>query len=152
LNTRTKHTIAKDRLVVAEQRILDAERRKSATNLQLLAYEQKQLEKKLSSLHNLDHSIQRRNRSTSGTNLHRSSSWNDTLDLNHSSSYNSNQNLLSLPNNDGSQRLSSAYSDTVISASPTLHSDEEDHSKVKKKKAIRPPLVAIIPPEEDTIL
>ncbi|CAF4783225.1 unnamed protein product, partial [Rotaria magnacalcarata] len=29
LNTRTKHTIAQDRLVVAEQRLLDAERRKS---------------------------------------------------------------------------------------------------------------------------
>ncbi len=155
MDTRTKHTVAKDRLVVAEQRILDVERRKSASNLQLLAFEQKQLEKKLSSFHSLDQSLHIRHRSISEANLHQTSSWNEALEMSHTkvyaSLYCSNQNLLGLPKSDDFQRSSSTCSSGDISENPFLISDQEsgedDNSKSMKKKSIQVPIVTVIPPE-----
>jgi hypothetical protein len=149
LDTRTKHTIAQDRLVVAEQRILDAERRKSATNLQLLAFEQKQLEKRLSTIYNYSNSafanrpLKMRGRSTSEVifrNIRRSSSWNEALPIIRSklsiSLHDSNQNLLSLPKIDDSNRRLSTFSDGDVSDNTFLSSDiesgEERENEIKK--------------------
>jgi hypothetical protein len=155
LDTRTKHTVAKDRLIVAEQRIIDIERRKSASNLQLLAFEQKQLEKRLSSLHNLDRSLQMHRRSINEANVHQTISWNQTLETTHINLHHSNQNLLSLPKFDNFQRTYTAYSDGDISINPISNSDpesgDEDNSKSIKNKSILPPIVAVIPPEGDML-
>jgi hypothetical protein len=130
LDTRTKHIVAQDRLVVAEKRTLDVERRKSASHLQLLAIEQKQAEKKLSSYRNLD----KHHRSISEANLQH------IHQLNELSQSKFNQTLLSLPKFDPF----SVYSDE-----DTSESSEDDDSKTIKKKKLRPPVVTIIPPEED---
>jgi hypothetical protein len=127
LDIRTKHTIAQDRLIVAEQRLLEAERRKSANNLQLLAFEQKQVEKKLASLHTqlasslLNRPLGMRSRSTSEVMLsqtRRSSSWNETLFRDHVklsiSLNNSNHHLLTLPKLGNDMRRLSTYSDGDI--------------------------------------
>jgi hypothetical protein len=143
LDTRTKRTIAKDRLLVAEQRILDVERRKSASNLQSLAYEQKQIEKKLSSLHTLDQSLHSRHRSTSEANIHRTTSWHGSSQINSSKS--SNQNLLSLPKVGKSHRT---YSNEDFLDNPIFTSDTESDDEYNSKQR-QPPTVAIIPPEED---
>jgi hypothetical protein len=161
LDIRTKHTIAQDRLIVAEQRILDAERRKSASNIQLLAFEQKQLEKKLVSLYknfnstNIDRPLTTRGRSTSEIifrNRRRTSSWTETSPIHRSqlsvSLHNSNQNLLSLPKIDDIQRRFSLYSDDDTLENPFFHVDmgsggeEEENSKYNFK---------IIPPKRITI-
>jgi len=160
LDIRTKHTIAQDRLIVAEHRILDAERRKSASNIQLLAFEQKQLEKKLVSLYknfnstNIDRPLTTRGRSTSEIilrNRRRTSSWTEISPIHRSqlsvSLHNSNQNLLSLPKIDDIQRRFSLYSDDDTSENPFFHVDmesgeEEENSKYNFK---------IIPPKRITI-
>ncbi|CAF1004374.1 unnamed protein product [Rotaria magnacalcarata] len=175
LNTRTKRTIAKDRLVVAEQRALEIERQKSISNLQLLAFEQKQLEKRLLSLQNLSHSPRVHKRSISEVNIHmmdRITSLNDALELNQSKSYtnlnNKNKNILFLPTINSLTRTVFTCCDGVLSANQVLTSDtesteeeeeegeeededevEEDEgdSKFKNKKTIQPPEIAVIPPE-----
>lgn len=134
LDTRTKHTVAKDRLIVAEQRLVDVERRKSSSHLQLITYEQKQLEKRLSSLQNLEHSSKLRHRSISEANLH----LNEMIQL----KFPSSQNLLSIPQMDDFQRRFSASSDGDWS-----ENDGEDNNS----KFIYPPIVAIIAPEEDRL-
>ncbi|CAF0760937.1 unnamed protein product [Rotaria sp. Silwood1] len=195
LDTRTKHTIAQDRHVVAEQRLLDAERRKSANNLQLLAFEQKRLEKKLVSLNNnlnstfTNRPFKMRGRSTSEVifrNMHRTGSWTETLATRHSklsvSLSNSNQNLLPLPKMDDFERRSSTYSDGATTentfSTSDMESGEEGDNEIRKKsksyhKTTNPrriavkrktlpklvvkqnkpllPIVAVIPPDEDTL-
>ncbi len=148
MDTRTKRTIAQDRLLVAEQRTVDVERRKSASNIQSITFEQRQLEKKLSSLHNLEQSLHNRHRSISEANIHRTVSWHDSSHINSSKS--SNQNLLSLPKMASSQRRISSYSDEDFSENPVLatdtESDDEENSKLKQ-----PPIFAISPPEEEHV-
>ena len=131
MDTRTKHTVAQDRLIVAEKRTLDLERRKSSSHLQLLAFEQKQAEKKLSSYQNLD----KHHRSISEANLQH------IHQLNEQSQWKFNQTLLSLPKFDQFSAGSDEY---------TSDSSEDDESKTMKKKKLRPPIVTIIPPEEDS--
>ncbi|CAF2381272.1 unnamed protein product [Rotaria sp. Silwood2] len=150
LDTRTKHTIAQDRHVVAEQRLLDAERRKSASNIQLLAFEQKRLEKKLVSINsNLNSTftnrpLKMRGRSTSEVifrNMHRTGSWTGVLAMRHSklslSLNNSNQNLLSLPKMDDFERRSSTYSDGATTentfSTSDMESGEEAENDIRKK-------------------
>jgi hypothetical protein len=143
LDIRTKHTIAQDRFVVAEQRILDAERRKSATNIQLLTFEQKKLEKKLAKLYSNFNStvtnrpLKIRGRSTSEIifrNIRRSSSWTETLPINRPklafTFHDSNQNLLSLPKIADIERRFSAFSEGDIPENPfNIDSEEEEKSK-----------------------
>jgi len=131
--------IAEDRFIVDQNRKVDRERRKSSTNLQSIAFEQKQLEKRLSSLHNLRH------RSASEINLHQANE----------SSTNSNQNLLSLPKMNSFQRQFSAPSldgdstENVI-FTHDFDSSEDDYPKSQKEIRVRPPpIVAIIPPDEE---
>ncbi|CAF3403002.1 unnamed protein product [Rotaria socialis] len=172
LNTRTKRTIAKDRLIVAEQRALEIERQKSVSNVQLLAFEQKQLEKRLLSLQNLSHSRRVHRRSSSEVNLHimdRIISLNDTLELNQSKSYtnlnNKNKNILFLPATNSLRRIVSTCSDGELSANQVLKSDtesteeddeeqedDEGNSKSTSKKTIQPPVTAVISPDEDILL
>lgn len=137
MDTRTKHTIAQDRWIVAEQRLLEAERRKSLSNLQLLDFEQKQLEKKLATLQSqlgysrIDRSLKKRGRSTSevrSPRTRRSSSWTDTLlpqQKNLSVSLNnSHHHLLTLPKIDvGNKRRFSTYSDGDVSETGFFISD-----------------------------
>ncbi len=155
MDTRTKHTVAKDRLIVAEQRILDVERRKSASNLELLAFEQKQLEKRLLSLHNFDQSLQIPRRSISEVNVHQTTSWNQPLEMTHTNLHHSNQNLLFLPKLENFQRTYSTHSDGNVSINPISNSDpesgDEDNSKSIKNKSILLPIVAVIPPEGDRL-
>ncbi len=131
MDTRTKHIIAQDRLVVAEQRILDVERRKSSSHLQLLAFEQKQLEKKLSSFQNFDQSLRKHHRSISEANLQY------IHQLTQQSQSKFNQNLLSLPKFDH-------FSDNTSESS-----DDDESKSMKKKNKIQPPIVTIIPPDDD---
>ncbi|CAF3070804.1 unnamed protein product [Rotaria socialis] len=150
LDTRTKHTIAQDRLVVAEQRLIDAERRKSTTSIQLLAFEQKRLEKRLESLcSNLDSNftsrpLKMRGRSTSEVifrNIRRTSSLAGSLAIHNPklsvSLYSSNQNLLALPKLDDIERRSSTYSDGDTTentfSTSDMDSGEEVEHKVRKK-------------------
>ncbi len=141
MNTRTKHTVAQDRLIVAEQRFLDVERKKSSSHRQLITYEQKQLEKRLSSLHNLDSSLQTRHRSISEANLHQ---INELSEIAYSKLYSSlnhsNQNLLSLPEHENFQR-------NISNSDP--ESDNDEKSKSITKKFFQLPIVSIIPPDED---
>ncbi len=180
MDIRTKHTIAQDRLVVAEQRILDAERRKSASNIQLLAFEQKQVEKRLALLHqnfnsmDFNRPLKMRGRSTSEVifrNMHRTRSWaSPKLSV---SLHNSKQNLLSLPKIDDNERRFSAFSDgdTPFFTSDMSSGEEGEYRKLSPKiikskriitkrrtlpqivKQTKPllPTVAIIPPEEDPL-
>jgi hypothetical protein len=148
LDIRTKHIIAQDRLVVAEQRILDAERRKSATNLQLLAFEQKQLEKRLALIYKNFNStpsqrpLQMRGRSTSEVifrNMRRTSSWTDPLPMLRPklsvSFHDSKPNLLSLPTTNDYQRRFSAFSDgdTPFFTSDMSSGEEGEYSKSSPK-------------------
>jgi hypothetical protein len=188
LNIRTKHTIAKDRLIIAKQRLLEAESRKSANNLQLLTFEQKQLEKKLALLRDPLHSTlinertsEARARSTSIVaycDERRSISWNGrcaSTDRRVSFVLNTNnQQRLTLPRIENIQRRRcSTYSD---GDSSTLSGDVDDDiddlkSNIKykferrspqflseknifdnvndKQRRLSPPLLAIIPPDED---
>ena len=154
LDTRTKHTIAQDRLVVAEQRILEAERRKSASHLQLLTFEQKQAEKRLAVLTgHLNSSLGKRpfkmrGRSTSEVilrQIHRSNSWNETLLTRQSklsvSLHNSNHNLLSLPKIDPYERRYSTFSDgdapeTTIFTSDFESGDDEGENELELKSTL----------------
>jgi len=147
LDTRTKHIVAKDRLIVAEQQIIDVERRKSASNLQLLAFEQKQLAKRLLSLHSVDQSSKVRHRSISEANLHH----NETLGITQSKFYASlsynNQNLLSLPKVDDIPQRLSPSSDEDLSES----GDEDNSKSIQNKKSFQPPILSVIPPEDDKL-
>lgn len=149
MDTRTKHTVAQDRCIVAEQRTLDVERQKSASQLQLLAFEQKQMERKLSSLQNLDQSMHHRHRSISEANLRTSHQLSESLDITfsrlHASLSHSNQNLLSLPRVDDLQRSSSSISDRSI----VFSSEDETSQSRRRTKTIALPRVAVIPPEEE---
>jgi len=149
LDIRTKHTIAQDRHIVAEQRILDAERRKSATNIQLIAFEQKQLEKKLASIYKnfnssiTDRPLKMRNRSTSEVifrNIRRTSSWTETLPINRPklslSLHDNKQNFLSLPKIDDIQRRLSTYSDDDTSENRVFNSDMESGEETENSKSI----------------
>ncbi|CAF2779747.1 unnamed protein product [Rotaria sp. Silwood2] len=171
LDSRTKRIIAQDRLTVAEQRIVDVERRKSASNLQLLAFEQKQVEKRLLSLHNPNQSVQLNQRSISEGNLnniHQTASWNDTFDINQSKLYtNKNPNTSFLSKTDNIPRSFSTYSDGLMPENQVLTSDTESNEeeeeeeeeekekevnlKLNKKETIQPPVITIIPPEEDAL-
>jgi hypothetical protein len=158
----------------------------------LIAFEQKQLEKRLASIYSkLDTSIinrplKMRGRSTSEVifrNVRRTSSWTETLPIHHSklsiSLNNSNQNLLSLPKiEDIEQRRFSAYSDGDVPENPffnldTSSGEEGENSRsnpklnLPKKTTIKkklmspkfsnqktkplPPIVAVIPPDEDIL-
>ena len=146
MDTRTKNIVAKDRLIVAEQRTLDIERRKSATILQLIAFEQKQLEKRSSSIH--------RHRSISEAHLHRTRSWNEISDISHSTSYhqNNNQNVLFLPKGDNFQeriaRCSDEYlSDKFNAVCDPEYSDEENGKSINARSLLAP-VIAITPPEK----
>lgn len=191
MDIRTKHTVAQDRLIVAEHRVVEAERRKSVNNIQLLSFEQKQLEKRLSVLYSkyhttsIDRPLNMRGRSTSEIilrNVRRSSSWADLFPIQHSkfsiSLHDSKQNLLTLPKLTDPFRRFSAYSDGDMTENVLfqLRSDspdeEENHSRSNPKlntlerlpiikqrspktinqptKAL-PPIVAVIPPEEDIL-
>lgn len=133
MDTRTKHTIAQDRWIVAEQRTLEAERRKSASNLQLLEFEQKQLEKKLAVLQSQlsNRTLKKRGRSTSEVlfrRTRRSSSWADTLPIHQQnvsvSLNNSNHHLLALPRvSGGNERRFSIHSDGDASETGFFTSD-----------------------------
>ncbi|CAF0917959.1 unnamed protein product [Rotaria sordida] len=165
LDSRTKRIIAQDRLIIAEQRILNVERQKSTSNLQLLTYEQKQLEKKLLSLQNSNQSIELRRRSISEGNIHRTASRNDTSDIHQSKLYtNKNSNVLFLPKTNNIPASFSAYSDGLISENPVLTSDtenseeeeeeeeeEERNSEIRKQKPNQLPEITIIPPEDDVL-
>ncbi|CAF1379869.1 unnamed protein product [Adineta ricciae] len=188
LNTRTKHTVAQDRLVVAERRMLDVERRKSVSNLQTLAFEQKQFEKKRALLqkhHMNSTSFERpptmRDRSSSdiafplirpsspltGSLPNRLSKLSISLN-------DSKQNLLALPKITVSGRRFSAYSDGDVSENSIFANDgdsggeEEEHAESIARKTLTinteepprlllqarkplPPIVSIIPPEEDVL-
>jgi hypothetical protein len=146
LDIRTKHTIAQDRFIVAEQRILNAEKRKSTSNIQLLEFEQKQLEKKLVSLYSTLNStvtnrpLKMRGRSTSEVifrNMRRTSSWTETLPIHRPklslSLHNSNQNLLSLPKIDDIHRRFSTDSDT--SENPFFNIDTESGEEGENSKS-----------------
>jgi len=151
--------VAKDRLTVAEQRILDIERQKSATNIQLLTAEQKRLEKKLSSRLPSDGSLQRRQRSISDASDHRMTIWPDTSKMKSYESVHS-QNLLLEPKSQDFERRFSSCSDGDISENPVLTSETEstgeeeqdDDLKPIEKRRIQVPTVAIIPPDEDDLL
>ena len=158
LDTRTKHIVAHDRWIVAEQRTLDVERQKSSSQLQLLAFEQKQVERKLSSLQNLEQSLlQQRHRSISEANLQNNHQLIESLDSSfsrlHASLSQSNQNLLPLPRVDGLQRSFSSVSDRGIAenlfSNSDLASSDEDNSKPMRRKPILLPEVAVIPPEDE---
>ena len=121
-----------------------------------------------------------RDRSTSEVifrNIRRSQSWTDTLPMHRQkfsvSLQNSDQNLLSLPKMDDIQRRFSNYSDGDVPENPffnldTESSEENEVSKLTslKKLPIKkqiigktsekqtkplPPIVAVIPPEEDIL-
>ncbi|CAF5144221.1 unnamed protein product, partial [Rotaria sp. Silwood1] len=168
---------------------------KSANNLQLLAFEQKRLEKKLVSLNNnlnstfTNRPFKMRGRSTSEVifrNMHQTGSWTETLATRHSqlsvSLSNSNQNLLPLPKMDDFERRSSTYSDGATTentfSTSDMESGEEGDNEIRKKsksyhKTTNPrriavkrktlpklvvkqnkpllPIVAVIPPDEDTL-
>ena len=144
--------MAQDRWIVAENRTLDVERQKSASQLQLLAFEQKQMERKLSSLQNLDQSAHKRHRSISEANLQTSHQLSESLDITfsklHASLSHSNQNLLSPPRFDDLQRSFSSTSDRDI-PEQILSTSEEDTTKLRRRKTIALPRVAVIPPEEE---
>ncbi|UJR35459.1 hypothetical protein I4U23_028215 [Adineta vaga] len=138
LDTRTKHTVAQDRLVVAEQRILDIERRKSASNLQTLIFEQKQFEKKLASFHyhvnsiSIERPTKMRDRSSSEIGLPPirpssplSGSLPNRLSKLSVSLNDSKQNLLVLPKCIDSRRRFSAYSDGDASENSFFTTDME---------------------------
>ena len=195
LDTRTKHTIAQDRLIVAEHRTLEAERRKSFNAIQLLSFEQKQLEKRLTTIYNkyqstiMDRPLKIRGRSTSEIilrNRRRTSSWTDVFPMRHSkmsiSLQDTKQNLLTLPKMNDENRRYSAYSDGDVTEHVFFHleseSSGEDDDKEKisrsnsklhtvekvsmmKKKSPQggygstkalPPIVAVIPPDEDILV
>lgn len=155
MDTRTKHTIAQDRFIVAEQRLINAERRKSVNTIQLLALEQKRLEKRLVSLQNnltsteSGRPLKLRGRSSSEVifrNVHRTGSWSGALPIHLSklsvSLNNSNQNLLTLPKMDNFERRFSASSDGAASdytfSTSDMESGEEfDHEKRIKSKSSR---------------
>ncbi|CAF0891807.1 unnamed protein product [Rotaria sp. Silwood1] len=164
LDSRTKRIIAQDRLIVAEQRILNVEKQKSASNLQLLAFEQKQVEKRLLSIQNSNQSVQFRQRSISEGNLqniHQTASWNDTFDMNKSKLHTTrNSNVSFLPQTNNIPRSFSVHSDRVtsenqVSASDTESNEEEEeeesNSKLSKKETIQLPVITIIPPEDDVL-
>jgi hypothetical protein len=157
LDIRTKHTIAQDRLVIAEQRIVEAERRKSVCNLQSLAFEQKQFEKKIASLFTnfkstfTDRPFEMRDRSTSEVIFHYvppSSPRSETLPIHLSklsvSLHDSNQNLLSLPKIDDCGRRLSAYSDGDTSethfSTSDIESAEEGENLTQKYSKSKFPL------------
>ncbi len=148
MDIRTKRTIAQDRLIVAEQRILDAERRKSAANIQLLAFEQKQLEKKLVSLYNnlnstiTDRPLKMRNRSTSEVifrNIRRTSSWTETLPIHRPklslSLHDNKKNFLSLPKIDDIQRRLSTSSDDDTPENPSFNIDTDSGEERENSKS-----------------
>ncbi len=151
--------MAKDRLTVAEQRILDIERRKSATNIQLLTSEQKRLEKKLSSRLPSDESLQRRQRSISDASDHRTTIWPEKSKMKSYESVHS-PNLLLQPKSDDFERRFSSCSDEDISENPVLTSETESTGEEEQDDALKPiekrriqvPTVAIIPPDEDALL
>ena len=133
--------MAKDRLVVAEQRLVDAEQRKSTSLLQLLAFKRKQFEKRLGLAPSLDLPGRMQSRSISDSNLHPSHALHDLLDMTHS-----NQNLAALSKLDDDQQRSSDSSNGDVS-----DEDDDDHLHAKKTKTVRfqAPLVAITPPDDD---
>lgn len=118
-----------------------------------------------------------RGRSTSEVifrNMRRTSSWTDTLPIYHKklsvSLNNSNQNLLSLPKIDDIHRRLSNYSDSDTNdiessdetekskSTPKLHLPRKTLNKSKinskigqKKPPPLPPIVAVIPPDEDVL-
>jgi len=153
--------VAKDRLTVAEQRILDIERQKSATNIQLLTSEQKRLEKKLLSRLPSDGSLQRRQRSISDASDHQTTIWPDRSKMKSYESVHSS-NLFLQPKSHDFQRRFSSCSDGDISENPVLTSETEsageeeeqddDDLKPIEKRKIQVPIVAIIPPDDDALL
>lgn len=160
IDTRTKHTVAQDRWAVAEQRTLDVERQKSSSQLQLLAFEQKQAERKLSSLQNLEQSlVHQRYRSISEANLQNNHQLIESLDISFSKLHaflsHSNQDLLPLPARvEGLQRSFSSASDrsvpeNLFSNSNPASSDDDNNSKSIRRQPIPLPQVAVIPPEEE---
>ncbi|CAF1109667.1 unnamed protein product [Adineta steineri] len=162
LDIRTKHIIAKDRLNVAEQRILDIEERKSASNIQLIALQQKRFKKKFSSHHSSDQSLQKRKRSISDSRL---ADWHNTSDIKLPNSLNNSNSNLSIPSRfyELQRRFSACFADDILrnhvsttdteisnSNSEEEQEQEEDHG-LKPIRSLQPPTVAIIPPEEDDL-
>lgn len=160
MDTRTKHTVAQDRLIVAEQRIVEAERRKSVCNLQQLAFEQKQFEKRMTSFFNSwnstlsDRPAKMRGRSTSEVsfrNIPRSNSLSETLPIHLSkfsvSLHESKQNVLFLPKIDDSERRFSLYSDGDTSenhlSTSDMESSEEGEYPKSKSQIINPKRITI---------
>ena len=142
--------MAKDRLVVAEQRRVDAEQRKSTSLLQLLAFKRKQFEKRLGLAPSSDLPARMPARSISDSNLHPSHALHDLSDVRHSS-----RNFVSFTKLDDEQQRSSDSSNGDLSERLVLHSDEEDddddHLQARKTKTVRfqSPLIAITAPDDD---
>ena len=197
MDTRTKHTIAQDRFTVIEKRTLDAERRKLNSNIQLITFEQKRVQKRFALLQRnfgssfTDEPLKMRDYSMSevalGSTSTRTEDWNETLTTHHSilskSLNNSSQNLLSLPKLSSFRGRSSSYWESNSTANTLSNSDvesgeeEEEENEVRKSAQSNPmsvnsrrsttkktlpklttksnelplPVVAIIPPEEDTL-
>ncbi|CAF0849170.1 unnamed protein product [Adineta ricciae] len=152
LDTRTKHIVARDRLAVAHQRAVESERRKSASNLQFLAFEQKQFEKKLSSRFGSDQFLPSRHRSISDASDRRRPSWHAVSETKLSESLNaSNTNVLAAPKSVEYGTRFSLGSDDDPLENPISFQDEEqrDNLTVKTKKNVQTPSVAVIPPDDD---
>lgn len=129
----------------------------------------------------MDRPLKMRGRSTSEIilrNSRRASSWTDVYPMRHSklsvSLNDSKQNLLTLPKINDDHRRFSAYSDGDVSENVFFHLEDDDEEQqqqnsrshgldklpiIKKKspqggyqptKAL-PPIVAVIPPEEDIL-
>ena len=132
--------MAKDRLVVAEQRLVDAEQRKSTSLLQLLAFKRKQFEKRLGLAPSSDLPGRMPSRSISDSNLHPSHALHDLSDVSHS-----NQNLVTFTKLDDDQQRS------FDSSNSDGDDDDDHHLQAKKTKTVRfqAPLVAITPPDND---
>ena len=161
MDIRTKHTVAQDRLIVAEHRLLEAERRKSVNNIQLLSFEQKQLEKRFSAIYSKFHTtitdrpFKMRGRSTSEVtlrNMRRTSSWADIFPIQHSkfsiSLHNSKQNLLTLPKLGDTYRRYSTYSDGDVTEnvlfqvrSDSFEDEENSRSNPKLNTLERLPMI-----------
>ncbi|CAF1321085.1 unnamed protein product [Adineta ricciae] len=153
LDTRTKHIVARDRLAVAHQRAVESERRKSASNLQFLAFEQKQFEKKLSTRFGSDQFLPSRHRSISDATDRRRPSWHAVSETKLSESLNAcNVNVLATPKSVEYQTRFSLGSDDDPLENRISFQDEEqrDHFlTAKAKKNVQTPSVAVIPPDDD---
>jgi hypothetical protein len=143
--------MAQDRLLVAEQRRLNVEQRRSASYIQLLDFEQKQLQKRAQTYAQSSPSMIRRcSYSTSDPNISRTCSTNDVLTT-------INHNILFLPKiDDIARRFSACFIDEFDHSSTYRRQNDklDDTSGNNKKMHVHIngmplPLLTVIPPDDD---